>query len=119
MIAVAGVVLVRRRPPIAAVAAVAGLLGLGLVFVSGHGAGADGFIYWASRGPDLSIPGFTFAQAGALSGLDGPVVLLNQTALWLIRVEGVALIAVGLCPRAPAASVGQRTRSWPAARRRR
>jgi len=98
---VAGVVLVRRRPHIAAVAGVAGLLGLGLVFISGNGAGAEGFIYWASRGPDLTIPDFTFAQVGALSGLDGPVVLLNQAALWLVRAEGVALIAAGfvLAPR--------------------
>jgi signal transduction histidine kinase len=96
---VAGVVLVRRRQHIAAVAAVAGTLGLGLVFVSG-GSGAEGFIYWASRGPDLSIPDFSFAAAGTFSGLDGPVALLNQTALWLIRVEGVALIAAG-CVLAP------------------
>ena len=98
---VAGVVLVRRRPHMAAVAGVAGLLGLGLVFVSGHGSGADGFIFWASRGPDPTIPGFTFAQPGALSGLDGPVALLNQASLWLIRAEGVALIAAGcaLVPR--------------------
>jgi signal transduction histidine kinase len=100
VIAVAGVVLVLRRPRIAAVAAVAGLLGLGLVFINGHNAGAEQFIYWANRGPDWSIPGFTFAAAGALSGLDGPVALLNQTALWLIRVEGVALIAAG-CALAP------------------
>jgi signal transduction histidine kinase len=100
VLAVAGVVLVLRRPAVAAVAAVAGLLGLGLVFVAGHGSGTDGFIFWANRGPDLSIPGFTFAQPGALSGLDGPLVLLNQTALWLIRAEGVALIAAG-CVLAP------------------
>jgi signal transduction histidine kinase len=100
VIAVAGVVLVLRRPRIAAVAAVAGLLGLGLVFVGGNGAGSQGFIYWANRGPDWSIPNFSFAAAGALSGLDGPLVLLNQTALWLIRVEGVALIAAG-CVLAP------------------
>jgi len=99
-IAVAGVVLVVRRPPAAAVAAVAGLLGLGLVFVSGVGGGTDGFIYWANRGPDWSIPDFTFAQPGTFSGLDGPLALLNQTALWLIRIEGVALITAG-CVLAP------------------
>jgi signal transduction histidine kinase len=57
-------------------------------------------MYWANHGPDLSIAGFTFAQPGALSGLDGPVAMLNQTAIWLIRVEGVALIAAG-CVLAP------------------
>jgi signal transduction histidine kinase len=99
-IIVAGVVLVRRRQHIAAAAAVAGLLGLGLVFLTGDGGSAQGFMYWANRGPDMSIPDFTFAAAGTFSGLDGPLVLLNQTALWLIRVEGVALIAAG-CVLAP------------------
>ena len=45
MIAVAGVVLVVRRPRLAAVVAVAGLIALGLVFDHRRLSGADGFIY--------------------------------------------------------------------------
>ena len=100
LLAVAGVVLVLRRRHIAAAAAVAGLLSLGLVFMRRRrSAGSPVHLSGRPR-PDLSIPGFTFAAPGAMSGLDGPVALLNQTALWLVRVEGLALIAAG-CVQLP------------------
>ena len=103
MIAVGGVVLVLRRPQTAAVAAVTGLLGLGLLFIFGPAAGGMQFIYSASHVPDWAVPDYTFVSAGALSGLYGPVALLSSTALGLVRAEGVLLIGIGcaLAPRLP------------------
>jgi signal transduction histidine kinase len=100
-LAVGAVVLVVRRPRNAAIAAVAGLFGLGLVFIFGPMTGGSGFISWAASGPQWSNPNWFTPSPGALSGLYGGVALLNTTALWLVRGEGMALIAVGyaLAPR--------------------
>ncbi len=102
VLVVAGVVLVRRRPRAAAVAAVAGLLGLGLVLLTVALGGWQGFLSYAQGAiPGEGQAGFYPAAPGVFSGLYGPVALVNQGAVWLTRVEGVALLTAGcmLVPR--------------------
>ena len=87
---------------VAAVVAVFGLIVLGLVLLTVALSGCG-------RVPPLR-PGQGFlarggwllgAAPGVFSGLYGPVALVNQDAVWLTRVEGVALLAAGcmLVPR--------------------
>jgi signal transduction histidine kinase len=100
---VASVFLVVRRPRIAAVVAVVGLIVLGLVLVICALNGADEFIYYAQG----KVSGehhplfFTPAAPGAFSGMYGPVLLETQAAVWLTKAEGVLLVLAGclLVPR--------------------
>jgi signal transduction histidine kinase len=106
--AVGSVVLIVRRPRVAAVLAVVGLIVLGLVLLISAVNGADGFIsyaqgqIWGER-----QPGFTPAEPGAFSGMYGPVLLASQTAVWLTRAEGVLLVVAGCL-------LGPRTIAWAA-----
>jgi len=95
IIAVIGVVLVVRQQRLAAVVAVLGLISLGLVLIVCALNGSAGFIVSALQGPFWKDPG-----QGAFSGLYGPVLLDGQSAVWLTRVEGAALIGAG-CALAP------------------
>ena len=101
LIAVAAIVLVVRRQRLAAGIAVLGMIGLGLVLFFCALNGSDEFIYYALSGPFWDNPQYSFPQAGAFSGLYGPVLLDGQSAVWLTRVEGMLLIAAGcvLVPR--------------------
>jgi signal transduction histidine kinase len=101
-IAAGGVFLVLRRPRVAAVVAVSGLIVLGLVLLTMALNGWDEFLRYAQgKVPGEGQAGFYPAAAGVFSGLYGPVALVNQDAVWLTRVEGVALLAAGcaLVPR--------------------
>jgi signal transduction histidine kinase len=103
-----GVFLVVRRPRIAAVVAVVGLIVLGLVLLICVLGGADEFIYYAQgQVYGEHHPEFTPPAPGAFSGMYGPVLLENQAAMWLTRAEGVALVLAG-CLLAP------RTLAWAA-----
>jgi signal transduction histidine kinase len=105
---VGGVVLVVRRPRIAAVAAVVGLIVLGLVLLICVLDGASDFIDYAQGHVSGEHQAeFTPAAPGAFSGMYGPVLLENQAAMWLTRAEGVALVLAG-CLLAP------RTLAWAA-----
>jgi signal transduction histidine kinase len=107
-VTVASVVLVVRRPRVAAVGAVVGLIVLGLVLLICVLNGADGVIYYAQGQVwGQRQPGFSPAAPGAFSGMYGPVLLENQAAVWLTRAEGVVLILAG-CLLAP------RTVAWAA-----
>jgi signal transduction histidine kinase len=107
-ITVGGVVLVVRRPRIAAVAAVLGLIVLGLLLIIFALGGANDFIAYA-QGQIWGEhqPGFSPAAPGAFSGMYGPVLLTGQVAVGLTKAEGVLLIAAG-CLLAP------RTVAWAA-----
>ena len=107
---IAAVVLVVRRPRIAAVAAVTGLIVLGLVLIICALRGADEFIY-AAQGNEYGEHHTWYdpAAPGAFSGMYGPVLLENHAAVWLTKAEGVLLIAAG-CLLAP------RTVAWAADR---
>jgi signal transduction histidine kinase len=101
-LAVGGVFLVLRRPRVAAVVAVFGLLVLGLVLLTIALSGADGFLNYAQGSvAGEGQAGFYPATPGVFSGLYGPVALVSQGAVWLTRAEGVALLAAGcmLVPR--------------------
>ena len=101
-IAVGGVFLVLRRQRVAAVIAVFGLIVLGLVLETVALGGWQGFLAYAQGAiPGEGQAGFYPAAPGLFSGLYGPVALVNQDAVWLTRVEGVALLAAGcaLVPR--------------------
>jgi signal transduction histidine kinase len=100
VIAAIGVALVVRQRRLAAVVAVLGLIGLGIVLLACALNGSYYFLYYAVSGPDPSIPGFSFPAPGVFSGLYGPVLLGSQAALWLTKAEGVALIGAG-CALAP------------------
>jgi signal transduction histidine kinase len=107
-VTVGSLVLVVRRPRVAAVAAVVGLIVLGLVLLLCVLNGAGDFIAYAQG----RIYGehhwdFTPAAPGAFSGMYGPVLLENQASMWLTRAEGVALVLAG-CLLAP------RTLAWAA-----
>jgi signal transduction histidine kinase len=103
-----GLFLVARRPRVAAVSAVVGLIVLGLVLLVVVLGGADGVISYAQgQLYGQRSPEFTPAAPGAFSGMYGPVLLENQAAMWLTRAEGVALILAG-CLLAP------RTLAWAA-----
>jgi signal transduction histidine kinase len=107
-IMVGGVALVVRRPRVAAVVAVAGMIVLGLVLLIWVLNGAGEFIYYAQgRVWGERQPGFSPAAPGAFSGMYGLVLLDNPAAMWLTRVEGVALVLAG-CLLAP------RTVAWAA-----
>ena len=107
-VTVGSLALVVRRPRVAAVGAVVGLIVLGLVLVICVLGGADGVIYYAQgQFSGQRSPGFSPAAPGAFSGMYGPVLLENQAAIWLTRAEGVALIVAG-CLLAP------RTLAWAA-----
>ena len=100
--AVASVVLVVRRPRIAAVVAVVAMIVLGLVLLICVLNGSDEFIYYAQgKVYGEHHPGFTPAAPGAFSGMYGPVLLETQAAVWLIKAEGVLLVLAGclLVPR--------------------
>ncbi len=100
-IAAAGVFLVLRRPRVAAVIAVLGLIVLGLVLLTSALNGWEEFLGYA-QGKIFGEgqAGFYPAAPGVFSGLYGPVALLNPEAVWLTRAEGVALLAAG-CTLAP------------------
>jgi signal transduction histidine kinase len=101
-IAAGGVFLVRRRPRVAAAVAVSGLIVLGLVLLTVALHGSDEFLSYAQgKIPGEGQAGFYPAAPGVFSGLYGPVALVNQDAVWLTEVEGVALLAAGcaLVPR--------------------
>jgi signal transduction histidine kinase len=101
-IAAGGIFLVRRRPRVAAVVAVFGLIVLGLVLLTIALHGWQGFLLYAQGAfPGEGQAGFYGAAPGVFSGLYGPVALVNQDAVWLTQVEGVALLAAGgmLAPR--------------------
>ena len=101
-IAVGGVFLVLRRQQVAAVAAVFGLIVLGLVLLTVALNGWEEFLFYAQgKVPGEGQAGFYGAAPGVFSGLYGPVALVNQDAVWLTEVEGVALLAAGctLVPR--------------------
>ncbi len=100
MIAVTGVLLVVRLPQLAAVLALAGLIGLGLVLILCALNGSANFIYYVLGGPFWNDPQMPFPGEGVFSGLYGPVLLDGQSAVWLTRIEGVALIGAG-CALAP------------------
>jgi signal transduction histidine kinase len=101
VIAAVCIVMVVRRPRLAAIVAVFGMIGFGLVLFFSVLNGADGFIYYALSGPFWNNPQYSFPQAGVFSGLYGPVLLDGQAAVWLIKAEGGLLIAAGclLVPR--------------------
>jgi signal transduction histidine kinase len=97
-----GVYLVLRRQRLAAVFAVAGIIVLGLVLMINALNGWDEFLYYAQgKAPGEGQAGFYPAAAGVFSGMYGPVALADEAAVWLIKAEGVALLAVGclLVPR--------------------
>jgi signal transduction histidine kinase len=101
-LAAGGVYLMRRRQRAAAVVAVLGLIILGLIFmISAFGGWEEFLAYAQGKIPGEGQAGFYPAAPGVFSGLYGPVLLENQSALWLIRAEGVALLAAGslLAPR--------------------
>jgi signal transduction histidine kinase len=99
--AAGGVLLVLRRPRVAAVIAVLGLIVLGLILLISALNGWEGFLGYA-QGKIFGEgqAGFDPAAPGVFSGLYGPVALLNPEAVWLTRAEGVALVAAG-CTLAP------------------
>ena len=101
MVGAVGIVLVVRRQRIAAVVAVLGMISLGLVIIFSALNGSAGFIHYALSGPFWNDPQYSFPQAGAFSGLYGPVLLDGQSAVWLTRAEGLLLIGAGclLAPR--------------------
>ncbi len=107
-VTIASVVLVVRRPRVAAVAAVTGLIVLGLVLIICALRGADEFIY-AAQGNAYGEHHTWYdpAAPGAFSGMYGPVLLENHAAVLLTRVEGLLLVAAG-CLLAP------RTLAWAA-----
>ncbi len=97
-----GVLLVLRRPRVAAVVAVLGLIVLGVVLLTSALNGWDEFVTYAEgKIPGEGQAGFYFAAPGAFSGLYGPLALMNQNAMLLARAEGVALVVAGclLVPR--------------------
>jgi signal transduction histidine kinase len=100
--AIASVIVVVRRPRIAAAVAVTGLIVLGLVLIICALGGADEFIY-AAQGKVWGEHHTSYSPAapGAFSGMYGPVLLENQTAVWLTKGEGLLLVAAGclLVPR--------------------
>jgi signal transduction histidine kinase len=101
-VAVGGVFLVLRRPRVAAVVAVSGLIVLGVLLLTVALGGWQGFLAYAQGTiPGEGQAGFYPAAPGVFSGLYGPVALVNQGAVWLVRAEGVALFAAGsvLAPR--------------------
>jgi signal transduction histidine kinase len=100
MIAVIGVALVVRQQRLAAVVAVLGMISLGLVLIICALNGSAGFIYYALQGPFWNDTQSSFPGQGAFSGLYGPVLLDGQSAVWLTRVEGAALVGAG-CALAP------------------
>jgi signal transduction histidine kinase len=107
-ITLAAVVLVVRRPRVAAVVAVAGLIVLGLVLIICAPNGADGFLAYAQGHVyGEHHPGFYPAAPGAFSGMYGPVLLTTHAAVGLTKVEGFLLIVAG-CLLAP------RTLAWAA-----
>jgi signal transduction histidine kinase len=101
-IAVGGVYLVLRRQRAAAVVAVFGTIALGLVLMINALNGWDEFLYYA-QGKVIGEGqlGFVGAAPGVFSGMFGPVLLADQAAVWVIKVEGVVLLAAGcmLVPR--------------------
>ncbi len=105
---VGSVVLIVRRPRVAAVGAVVGLIVLGLVLLICALNGADGVISYAQgQVYGQRTPGFSPAAPGAFSGMYGPVLLENQVAVSLTKAEGVLLVLAG-CLLAP------RTVAWAA-----
>jgi signal transduction histidine kinase len=107
-VTVGSIVLVVRRPRVAAVGAVVGMIVLGLVLTICALNGADEFIGYAQGQVwGEQQPGFSPAAPGAFSGMYGPVLLENQAAIWLTKAEGVALVLAG-CLLAP------RTLAWAA-----
>ena len=101
-IAVGGVSLVLRRPRVAAVLAVVGLIVFGLVLFTIALNGWNEFLIYAQgEVAGERQAGFFGAAPGVFSGLYGPVALVNQLAVWLTRAEGAVLLAAGclLVPR--------------------
>jgi signal transduction histidine kinase len=94
-IAAAGVVLVVKRPQVAAVFAVIGLIILGVFLLAYPSNDWYSFISWAHHGPNWYLP------PGLQSGLNGPVLIDNWGAVTFTRAEGWALILLGslLVPR--------------------
>ena len=97
-----GVFLVLRRQRVAAAVAVLGLIVLGLVLLFSALNGWENFLSYAQGtvyGPDWPVG--SHPDPGVFSGLYGPVALVNRGAMWLIKAEGVTLIAAGclLVPR--------------------
>jgi signal transduction histidine kinase len=100
-IAAGGVFLMLRRPRVAAVIAVLGLIVLGLVLVANALNGWAGFLDYAQgKVAGEGQADFYWPAPGVFSGLYGPVALANPEAVWLTRAEGVALLAAG-CVLAP------------------
>jgi signal transduction histidine kinase len=102
VLAAGAVYLVLRRPRVAAVVAVVGLIVLGLVLLAFALNGWGEFVYYAQgKVYGEGQAGFSPAAPGVFSGLYGPVALVNQDAVWLTKAEGVALLAAGgmLAPR--------------------
>jgi signal transduction histidine kinase len=109
-ITVGGVFLVLRRPRVAAVVAVLGLIVLGIVLLTTALSGWEEFLLYAQgKIPGEGQAGFYPAAPGVFSGMYGPVALVNQDALWLTKAEGAALIAAGcmLVPRTVAWAADQ------------
>jgi signal transduction histidine kinase len=94
-IAAAGVVLVVKRPQIAAVFAVIGLIILGVFFLVYPSSNWYSLISWENHGPNWWLP------VGLQSGLNGPVLIGNWGAVTFTRAEGWVLIMLGslLVPR--------------------
>ena len=94
-----GVALVVWRQQLAAIFAVLGMIGLGIVLLTFALIGWPAFIFWAHHGPAQA---FTyFPKSGVFSGLNGLVVLDSSTGVLLTKVEGWVLIGLGvlLVPR--------------------
>jgi signal transduction histidine kinase len=109
-VAAGGVFLVLRRPRVAAVVAVVGLIVLGIVLLAFALNGWDEFLNYAQgKFPGEGQAGFYPAAPGVFSGLYGAVALVNQDSVWLTKVEGVALLAAGcvLLPRTVAWAADQ------------
>ena len=101
-ITAAGFFLVLRRQRVAAVIAVVGMIVLGLILMINALNGWDAFLYYAQgKVPGEGQLGFYPASEGVFSGLYGPIALGDEAAVWLIKAEGVALVAAGcmLVPR--------------------
>jgi signal transduction histidine kinase len=94
-IAAAGVVLVVKRPQVAAVVAVIGLIILGLFFLVYPANDWYSLISWENHGPNWYLP------PGLQSGLNGPVLIDNRGAVTFTKAEGWVLIVLGslLVPR--------------------
>ncbi len=116
-ITLAAVVLVVRRPRVAAVVAVVGLIVLGLVLIISAPNGADGFLAYAQGHVyGEHHPGFYPAAPGAFSGMYGPVLLTTHAAVGLTKAEGVSCSSWPAACWRRARSPGRPTPSWPAAR---